>query len=398
MLTTSKAWQIVQLNSKFIATNILTGRCISLAYHIGKLLVFCETGKERESIASYLKGHITSTTAIDATISTLLRKKLLISEEDDVFTDTIPAHPSLWGCTRSVGSRTKIVILGAPFGLGNAEDIRCKDFPIHLRKFIWNYYSFKKQINNLDYLNFSEIGPQFNVFNYKRIISSNYISDIGDILFYCGESPKMFYTRLEKMTKGIINNGQIPICIGGDHSITFPIVAALNERKSPFAVLHFDAHADMKDGMVMKLHEQNGNIIVNHANVIKRILEFDNVAHIFQFGVREPYRYDNPKITRISIHDVKKVKVVKALEKLNLPVYITFDIDYFDPLIAPGTASTLPNGGDFEHTLKILSQILKHKQILGVDVVEANAALDIRNQTTLLVNHLLMHIISNIEL
>lgn len=397
MLTTSRAWQIVQQNSKFVATNILTGRCISLAHHIGKLLAFCETGKETKDIASYLKNYIPSTT-IDATVSTLLRKKLLISEEDDVFTDTIPVHPSLWGCSRSVNPKTRIVILGAPFGLGNAVDIRCKDFPTHLRNYAWNYYSFKKLINNLNYLDFSEIAPQFNLLNYKKLISNNSISDIGDILFYCGETSKIFYARLEKITKEIINNEQIPICIGGDHSITFPIVAAFNERNVPFAVLHFDAHADMKDGMVMRLHEQNGNKIVNHANVIKQIIEFDNVAHVFQFGVREPFRYNNSKITRISIHDIKENNAAKVLKEVNLPIYITFDIDYFDPLIAPGTASTLPNGGDFEHTFDLLSQILKHKQVIGMDVVEANESLDIQNRTTLLVNHLLMHIISNIEL
>lgn len=397
MLSTSRAWQIVQQDDLFVATNILTGRCLSLAHHIGKLLTFCETGKEVGYIASYLKDYIPSTT-IDATISTLLRKKLLIPEKDDVFTDTIPAHPSLWGCTRSVGSKTKIVVLGAPFGLGNAEDIRCKDFPMYLRKYVWNYYSFKKQKEIFEYLDFSEISPQFNLHNYKKTIGNNSIADIGDILFYCGETPTMFYTRLEKITNEIFHNGQIPICIGGDHSITFPIVAALNEKKEPFAVLHFDAHADMKDGLVMKLHEQNGTKIVNHANVIKRILEFDNVAHVFQFGVREPFRYNNPKITRISIHDIKENNATNVLKEVNLPIYITFDIDYFDPLIAPGTANTLPNGGDFEHTFNFLSQILKHKQVIGMDIVEANGSLDKQNQTTLLVNHLLMHIISYIEL
>lgn len=397
MLITSKAWQIIQQDSDFVATNTLTGRCLSLAQHIGKLLIFCETGKEVEEIEAYLKGYIPSI-QIEKTISTAIRKKLLISKENDVFTDTIPSHHTLWGCSHSVSSATKLVIIGAPFGLGNAEDIRCKDFPAYLRNFVWNYYSFRGQKNNLELLNLKEISPWLNVSNYKKLIRSHSIADIGDIIFYCGETPKMFYTRLEKITKETIHNRFIPICIGGDHSITFPIVAAFNERKVPFTVLHFDAHADMKDGAVMKLHDQLGNKLLNHANVIKRILDFEYVDHVYQFGVREPFLYDNEKITRIGINDIKEQRYIKSLTESDMPIYITFDVDFFDPLLAPGTASILPNGGDYNQTFKYLSQILKHKQVIGIDIVEGNSALDIRNQTTLLVNHLLMHIISQIEL
>ena len=57
-----------------------------------------------------------------------------------------------------------------------------------------------------------------------------------------------------------------------------------------------------------------------------------------------------------------------------------------------------PEGGDYENTFKFLAQILKHKRVLGMDIVEANLTFDIRNKTTLLVNNLLMHIISQIEL
>ena len=397
MLTTSKAWQIIQQDTRFVATNILTGRSLLLARHIGKMLIFCETGKEVEEIEAYLKGYIPSI-HIAKTISTAVKKKLLISKEDDIFTDTIPYHHTLWGCSHSISSATKMVIIGAPFGLGNAEDIRCKDFPSHLRNFVWNYYSFRGQEDNIELLNLIGIGPDFNVSNYRKLIRSHFISDIGDIIFYCGETPKMFYTRLEKITKEIIHNRLIPICIGGDHSITFPIVAAFNEKKVPFTVLHFDAHADMKDGAVIKLHDQLGNKLLNHANVIKRILDFEYVTHVYQIGVREPYLYNHEKVTRISINDIKEQRYIKDLTELNMPIYITFDVDFFDPLLAPGTASILPNGGDYNHTFKYLSQILKHKQVIGIDIVEGNSAIDIRNQTTLLVNHLLMHIISQIEI
>ena len=397
MLTTSKAWQIARCSSGFIVSNILTGRRLSVANHIGELLFFCETPKKEENIAECLNEYIPSD-SIDGTMSILLRKKLLVSDESDMFVDTKPAHPTLWGCALSISSYTRIVIVGAPFGWGNAVDVRCKEFPMHLRSYIWGYYSFRKQTENLDRLNPATVSPWFNLSNFKEIVRNNSIADIGDILFYRGETSEMFYARMEKISQNIIQSGLLPIYIGGDHSITFPIVAAINKENMPFVVLHFDAHADMKDGAVMKLHERLGYKLVNHANVIKRILDFNNVVHIYQIGVREPFLYDDKKITRISVRDINNPRWPNIFTELNMPVYLTFDVDFFDPSLAPGTASVLPEGGDYENTFKFLAQILKHKRVLGMDIVEANLTFDIRNKTTLLVNNLLMHIISQIEL
>ena len=80
-----------------------------------------------------------------------------------------------------------------------------------------------------------------------------------------------------------------------------------------------------------------------------------------------------------------------------MPVYITFDIDFFDPSLAPGTANILPNGGDYDSTFTFLADVLGGAQILGIDVVEANPAIDIRNKTSVLVNNLLMQLISLIR-
>ena len=100
-LTTSRAWQIVQKDSRVVVSNILTGRSLSVESHIRTLLDFCKTAKAEKDIVTYLKQFIPSA-SIDATISTLLRKRILVSDEDDIFTDTIPVRPTLWGCAPSV--------------------------------------------------------------------------------------------------------------------------------------------------------------------------------------------------------------------------------------------------------------------------------------------------------
>ena len=80
-----------------------------------------------------------------------------------------------------------------------------------------------------------------------------------------------------------------------------------------------------------------------------------------------------------------------------MPVYINFDIDFFDPSLAPGTANILPNGGDYDSTFTFLADVLGGAQILGIDIVEANPAINIRNKTSVLVNNLLMQLISLIR-
>ena len=305
-LITSKALHITHENSKIIVSNILTGRCLSIAPHIEKLLAFCKTAKKKEEITTFLCNVNVPSEYINITIAYLLKKKILVTEENDIFTDTRPAHPTLWGCTGIIKSDTKIIIVGAPFGLGNSEDTRCKDFPMHFRKYIWNYYSFRNMVDSIDKLDPIVVGHDFNFSNFKKIIRKCSIADIGDVLFFSGETSDMFYSRVKNITKNIFQNSLIPIYIGGDHSITFPIIDALNEAGKPFIVLHFDAHADMKNSVVMKLHEDLGKKLINHANVINRILDFKNVVHIYQIGVREPFLYNDAKITRINLRKIKK--------------------------------------------------------------------------------------------
>ena len=121
------------------------------------------------------------------------------------------------------------------------------------------------------------------------------------------------------------------------------------------------------------------------------------MAQVFQIGVREPFVCNSDKTIRISVDEIKRHSYQEKIEAANMPVYITFDIDFFDPTLAPGTANILPNGGDYDSTFTFLADVLGRAQILGIDVVEANPAIDIRNKTSVLVNNLLMQLISLIR-
>lgn len=110
---------------------------------------------------------------------------------------------------------------------------------------------------------------------------------------------------------GLFHEKVIPICIGGDHSVSYAIINALNDMGEPFIVLQFDAHADMNDGIVMQIHEEALDKILNHSNVIRRVLEFNNVMQVFQIGVREPFCHNSDKIKKLVSMKLNKVYIRK---------------------------------------------------------------------------------------
>lgn len=396
MLFTSKAIVVSSTGGKFIAASAITGRRYTMESHVKQVVDFCKTGRSRQEVVSFLKPQMAETD-IDVLIEALIKNNILVKDIRDAFKGTRPSHPTLWGCGSSRIASTRIAIVGAPFGMGNSEDVRCKDFPQHLRNCVSGLLSYKSLPSQLEYLNKDLVGQSFDIDNFKALIKSAAIADLGDTIYYCGEKPKAFYERLHKIAIELYRDNLIPICIGGDHSVSYAIIDALNSMGKPFVVLQFDAHADMNEGIVMQLYKETSEKILNHANVMRRVLELDNVAQVFQIGVREPFICNSDKIKRISVDEIKSRSYQEKIEAANMPVYITFDIDFFDPSLAPGTANILPNGGDYDSTFTFLADVLGSVQILGVDIVEANPAIDIRNKTSVLVNNLLMQLISLIR-
>lgn len=395
-LFTSKAIVVSSTGSTSIAASTITGRRYTMESHVKQVLDFCKAGRSRQEVVNFLKPQM-SGADINVLIEALIRNNVLVEDFRDAFKGTRPSHPALWGCGSSKTASTRIAIVGAPFGNGNTEDVRCKDFPQHFRNCALRLLSYKSLLSQLEYLNKDLVGQSFDIDNFKALIKSAAIADLGDTIYYCGEEPKAFYERLHKIAIELFRDNVIPICIGGDHSVSYAIIEALDSMGKPFVVLQFDAHADMNDGIVMQLYEEASEKILNHANVMRRVLELGNVAQVFQIGVREPFVCNSDKTIRISVDELKRHSYQEKIEAANMPVYITFDIDFFDPALAPGTANILPNGGDYDSTFTFLADVLGRTQILGIDVVEANPAIDIRNKTSVLVNNLLMQLISLIR-
>lgn len=166
----------------------------------------------------------------------------------------------------------------------------------------------------------------------------------------------------------VFSQGKIPLSLGGEHSITAPLVQAARKRYPQLSVLHFDAHADLRDTY--------RNSKYNHACVMHRI--FDMEVPFVSVGVRifclEEFEFHQkhhiPFFSPENVADSPTNVTERILEFLTPQVYITFDIDALDPSVAPGAGTPDPGGLTYRQSLAILEAVARRKQIVGADIVE----------------------------
>ena len=189
--------------------------------------------------------------------------------------------------------------------------------------------------------------------------------DVGDV-DTSGDMDKSF-ALTEKAVAAILDKGAVPIVLGGDHSITYPVLKAFARRFKPLDVLHFDAHPDLYDDLY-------GDRL-SHACPFARILEDGLAASVVQVGLRAVTAAHRARALK---HGVRMIEMKDILEPLHLrfanPVYISFDMDALDPAFAPGVSHHEPGGLSTRQAVQII-QALKGT-VVGLDIVELNPARD----------------------
>ncbi len=194
--------------------------------------------------------------------------------------------------------------------------------------------------------------------------------DLGDISIKGG-----FFrlaSRLEEKITEIIKAKAVPFVLGGDHSISYPVVKAFAEKIKPLDILHFDAHPDMYD-------EFKGDPY-SHACPFARILEEGLARHIVQVGIRAANSAQRKKAEKFG---VEWIEMKDLLEKTSLefsnPLYISFDIDALDPAFAPGVSHCEPGGLSTRQVINMIHKL--NAEIVGMDVVEVNPDKDVSGIT-----------------
>ena len=172
--------------------------------------------------------------------------------------------------------------------------------------------------------------------------------------------------EIRRVVADILRHDKFLVVLGGEHSITPPIVAAMAERHADLSVLQIDAHADLRDSFM--------GTRWNHACAIRRSLEH---APCTQVAIRSLSQEEADALSSLRTRifwdwNMRRDPdwIARVVDSLGDPVYLTIDVDGFDPAIMPATGTPEPGGLSWYEALALLRAVAAHRTIVGVDLVE----------------------------
>ncbi|HEV2567393.1 agmatinase family protein [Sphingomonas sp.] len=178
--------------------------------------------------------------------------------------------------------------------------------------------------------------------------------------------------RIETAVAQACREGAVPILLGGDHAVTYPVLRGIAAVHGPVNILHFDAHPDLYD-------ELGGNRR-SHASPFARIMEEGLATRLVQVGIRTLNLHQREQATRFGVEIVPMRDFSPASVPIPpRPLYISIDLDGLDPAYAPGVSHHEPGGLSVRQLLDVLARV--QGPIVGGDVVELNPDRDINGMT-----------------
>ena len=195
------------------------------------------------------------------------------------------------------------------------------------------------------------------------------LSDAGDVVLR--ETPADA-ALISNAVAAALQAGEAPLLLGGDHSVTFPIVQAIAAHHGPVELLHFDAHPDLYDDFA--------DNPASHASPFARIMEAGLARRLVQVGIRTLNDHCRAQATRFGVEIVPMRDFTAAMvPPLAGPVYISVDLDGLDPAYAPGVSHHEPGGLSVRQLLDVLARV--DAPVVGADIVEYNPSRDINDMT-----------------
>lgn len=210
--------------------------------------------------------------------------------------------------------------------------------------------------------------------------------DAGDLLLAFGNVAACL-AAIRRAATMITGDGKVPLLLGGEHLVSLPAVEAVKAKHPDLAVLHFDAHADLRDDYAGEKH--------SHATVMRRIAEVVGPANVYQFGIRSGSREELAwarRNTNTALFSVLEPLAAILPSLAARPLYVSLDIDVVDPAFAPGTGTPEPGGCTSGELLAAVHLLRGHK-IAGFDLVEVAPVYDQSERTSLLAAKILREII-----
>jgi len=172
--------------------------------------------------------------------------------------------------------------------------------------------------------------------------------------------------EIRRVAAELVNRGKFPVILGGEHSITPPVVAAVAAKHKGLSVLQIDAHADLRDSFMGTPH--------NHACAMRRTLEHAPVTQVGIRSLSSEEAADIPSLNARVFYDFNMRQdpswIDRVVDSLSDVVYITIDVDGFDPAIMPSTGTPEPGGLGWYEGLTLLRRVIERRTVVGCDIVE----------------------------
>ena len=200
-------------------------------------------------------------------------------------------------------------------------------------------------------------------------------------------SGELAIEEIRNKAQNELEKGNNLISIGGDHSITFPLIQAHSTQNKTLNILHFDAHPDLYDNF-----ENNP---FSHASPFARIMENNLVKRLVQIGIRTLNDHQKEQVNKFGVEVIEMKDFNSDLSfEFTGPVYISLDIDGLDPAFAPGVSHPEPGGLTTRNIINIIHSL--KGDVIGGDIVEYNPIKDINDMTAITAAKLLKEIIGKI--
>ena len=222
------------------------------------------------------------------------------------------------------------------------------------------------------------------------------IVDVGDADIIHTDTERS-HANIEASVRTIRAAGALPVVLGGDHSVNIPCVNAFSDH-GPIHILQIDAHLDFVD--------VRHGVRFGHGNPMRRAAEKAYVTGLSQFGIRnvsstakEGYADARARGADIlSVRQIRQMGVAAAAARIpeGADIYLTIDIDGFDPSIAPGTGTPSHGGFLYYEVLELIALVAKRQRIVGIDLVEVAPDYDPTGSTSILAAQLLLNTIGRI--
>jgi agmatinase len=247
-----------------------------------------------------------------------------------------------------------VALIGVPWDQSSSFQRGAALAPIKIREALWSPSSNSWSENGTD------------------VASDRVLDDRGNIVM--PEDGVAARIAIEQLVQSVLDAGHRPVLLGGDHSITYPILRGYAGRGERPTIVHLDAHGD--------LYEEFEGDRYSHACPFARIMEERLASRLVQVGVRTLTAHQREQAARFGVDQFGADRWRDALPliaRLQGPIYVSLDLDVLEPMLAPGVAHPEPGGLTVREVLEVVASI--QAPVVGADLVEYNPLNDVRDLT-----------------